>query len=59
MSSVCPYCGRPDAQTCQVVSRHATTGGLTVWMRCGCGSLQVRVINPGGTEVIARGQPAN
>jgi hypothetical protein len=54
---ICPHCGRPDAQVCQVVSRHATANGMTVWLRCGCGSLQVRLITAGGVEVLARGNP--
>ncbi|MEV6957620.1 hypothetical protein AB0M97_00100 [Streptomyces sp. NPDC051207] len=54
----CPHCGRPDgAEPFQVVSRHTTTGGSTVWTRCGCGSLQVRVTDACGTRIVSRGRP--
>ncbi|HEY7598072.1 MAG TPA: hypothetical protein VH969_33360 [Actinophytocola sp.] len=54
----CPHCGWPDAQPFQVVSRHRTTEGQTVWSRCSCGSLQVRVVDGACTRVVARGRPA-
>ncbi|GGX86104.1 hypothetical protein [Streptomyces fructofermentans] len=54
----CPYCGWPDrAEPFEVVSRHGTAAGLTVWVRCGCGSLQVRAVDARGTRVVSRGGP--
>ncbi|MFE9681501.1 hypothetical protein [Streptomyces sp. NPDC006285] len=51
----CPYCGRPDrAEPFQVVSRHGTAGGHTLWTRCGCGSLQVRTVDAWGMRVLSR-----
>lgn len=58
MTSVCPHCGWPDAQPFQVLSRHRTEAGLTVWSRCACGSTQVREIGIAGTKILARGRPA-
>ncbi|MBD0839888.1 MULTISPECIES: hypothetical protein [unclassified Streptomyces] len=56
--TACPYCGWPDgAAPFQVVSRHGTAAGSTVWTRCACGSLQVRVIAPEGTRVVSRSRP--
>ncbi len=57
--TVCPYCGWPDgAEPFQVVSRHTTAAGSTVWTRCGCGSLQVRVVDDRGMRVVSRSRPA-
>lgn len=57
--AVCPHCGRPDdAEPFQVVSRHGTGDGRTVWTRCGCGSLQVRVVDGGGSRIVSRSRPA-
>jgi hypothetical protein len=59
LDAVCPHCGWPDhAEPFQVVSRHATGGGQTVWTRCGCGSLQVRVVDAHGTRIVSRSRPA-
>lgn len=56
---VCPHCGWPDdAEPFQVVSRHGTAEGRTVWTRCGCGSLQVRVVDGCGVRVVSRSRPA-
>jgi hypothetical protein len=55
--TACPYCGRPDAEPFQVLSRHRTSAGLTVWTRCQCGSLQVRVRDAAGERIAARGRP--
>ncbi|MDG9717220.1 hypothetical protein [Streptomyces sp. DH24] len=56
---VCPHCGWPDgAEPFQVVSCHGTAVGSTVWTRCGCGSLQVRVTDACGTRVVSRSRPA-
>lgn len=53
-TATCPYCGRPDADPFQVVSRHRTSTGQTVWTRCGCGSLQMRVLDEVGERVVTR-----
>lgn len=54
----CPYCGWPDdAEPFQVVSRHGTATGSTVWTRCGCGSLQVRAVDQRGMRVVSRSRP--
>ncbi len=56
--AVCPHCGWPDdAEPFQVVSRHETAAGRTVWTRCGCGSLQVRVIDADGIRIVSRSRP--
>jgi uncharacterized Zn finger protein len=58
--TVCPHCGWPDgAEPFQVVSRHSTAGGSTVWTRCGCGSLQVRVVDVRGMRIVSRSRPAD
>lgn len=57
MTSVCPHCGWPDAQPFQVLSRHRTGSGLTVWSRCACGSTQVREVGVSGTRILTRGRP--
>ncbi|MEV5268557.1 hypothetical protein [Streptomyces werraensis] len=57
--TACPYCGWPDrAEPFQVVSRHATAAGSTVWTRCGCGSLQARAVDARGMRVMSRSRPA-
>ncbi len=58
MTTRCPYCGWPDAEPFQVLSRHSTTHGLTTWTRCGCGSLQVRVTDGACVRIVSRGRPA-
>ncbi|MBA2810739.1 MULTISPECIES: hypothetical protein [Streptomyces] len=58
-AGACPHCGWPDrAEPFQVVSRHATATGHTVWIRCGCGSVQVRVVDERGMRVVSRSRPA-
>ncbi|GAB2486939.1 hypothetical protein [Nocardiopsis aegyptia] len=57
MTTVCPHCGWPDDQPFHVVSRHGTGTGLTAWIRCACGSVQVREIGPGGARILWRGRP--
>lgn len=55
---VCPYCGWPDdGEPFRLVSRHTTAAGSTVWTRCGCGSLQVRVADDRGSRVVTRSRP--
>jgi hypothetical protein len=56
-STACPYCGRPDTEPFQVLSRHRTSSGLTVWTRCQCGSLQVRERDAAGERIAARSRP--
>ncbi|GAA4938731.1 hypothetical protein GCM10023238_00540 [Streptomyces heliomycini] len=43
----------------QVVSRHGTATGSTVWTRCGCGSLQVRAVDDRGARIVSRSRPAD
>jgi hypothetical protein len=58
-ATACPHCGWPDGgEPFRVLSRHSTATGLTVWTRCGCGSLQVRVADGRGTRVVSRSRPA-
>lgn len=57
MLTSCPHCGWPDAEPFQVVSRHPTPTGQTVWTRCSCGSLQVRELDERGVTIVARGRP--
>ncbi|MGP3731798.1 hypothetical protein ACTWJ9_00860 [Streptomyces sp. GDS52] len=55
---VCPYCGWPDdGEPFRLVLRHTTAAGSTVWTRCGCGSLQVRVADDRGSRVVTRSRP--
>ncbi|MFD7712638.1 hypothetical protein ACFV6E_31585 [Streptomyces sp. NPDC059785] len=55
----CPYCGWPDdAEPLQVLSRHTTASGHTVWTRCGCGSLQIRVVDGAGLRMVSRSRPS-
>ncbi|MFJ4781915.1 hypothetical protein [Streptomyces sp. NPDC088794] len=57
--AACPHCGWPDAaEPFRVLSRHATAGGLTLWTRCGCGSLQVRSVDDRGVRIVSRSRPA-
>ena len=58
MDTQCPFCGWPDADPFTIVSRHDTPEGQTVWARCGCGSLQVRVLDGTRTRVVSRSRPA-
>ena len=57
MTDLCPHCGWPDAKPFQVLSRHRTANGMTVWSRCACGSTQVREIDLTGTRILTRGHP--
>ncbi|MGP4003120.1 hypothetical protein [Streptomyces sp. 8N706] len=59
VTSQCPHCSWPDAQPFQVVSRHRTAAGETVWTRCSCGSLQVRLLDAAGVRITSRGRPAH
>ncbi|MFG2555773.1 hypothetical protein [Streptomyces sp. NPDC048581] len=57
--TACPHCGWPDgAEPFQELSRHGTAAGQTVWTRCGCGSLQMRVVDGRGARVVSRSRPA-
>ncbi len=54
----CRYCGWPEQETYEVVSRHRTSEGTVVYSRCACGALQVRVHRRNAAEVVAaRGVP--
>ena len=57
MTTVCPHCGWPDEQPFLVMSKHVTGHGLTVWVRCACGSVQMREIGAAGTRIVSRGRP--
>ena len=56
--SCCPYCGWPDDDPVQDLSLHRTADGAVVWTRCGCGSLQARVLTSGTLTIVARGRPS-
>lgn len=50
----CPCCGWPTDQPFQIVSRHDTSEGPMVWVRCACGRLSVEPAGAaGGTEVAS------
>lgn len=53
----CPFCGWPEDEPYDVASRHRTTQGQTVWARCVCGSLQVRIVGAAGSRIVARSRP--
>lgn len=55
--TTCPYCSWPDSEPTDVLSEHRTAEGLTVWSRCPCGSLQVRLAAAGGVRLLAWGRP--
>ncbi|WCE01220.1 hypothetical protein PGH47_38400 [Streptomyces sp. HUAS 31] len=58
--AVCPHCGWPDgAEPFRIISRHNTAAGSTMWTRCGCGSLQVRVVDARGMRIVSRSRPAD
>lgn len=57
MTDRCPHCGWPDTQPFQVLSRHPTPEGLTVWIRCACGSIQVWTVDLTGANLLTRGRP--
>ncbi|MEZ7005889.1 hypothetical protein [Streptomyces sp. AD55] len=57
--AACPHCGWPDgAEPFRRVSAHTTAAGSTVWTRCACGSLQVRVVDDRGSRVVSRSGPS-
>ncbi|MQA07029.1 MAG: hypothetical protein GEU98_00525 [Pseudonocardiaceae bacterium] len=47
--------GQPEGQPMVMVSQHPTPEGLTVYTRCACGTLQVR-LGSAGAPVVARGE---
>lgn len=53
----CPFCGWPEDETYVEASRHRTMQGQTIWTRCVCGSLQMRIAAAGGSRVVARSRP--
>ena len=58
MTTRCPFCAWPDSEPLAVLSRHATPEGQTVWTRCVCGSVQVRLSTATGSYVVSRSRPA-
>nr|WP_083466531.1 hypothetical protein [Kibdelosporangium sp. MJ126-NF4]CEL16429.1 hypothetical protein [Kibdelosporangium sp. MJ126-NF4]CTQ90381.1 hypothetical protein [Kibdelosporangium sp. MJ126-NF4] len=58
MNTRCPYCAWPDGEPFAVLSRHVTPDGQTMWTRCVCGSLQVRLITDASAHVLSRSRPA-
>ncbi|GAA1690687.1 hypothetical protein GCM10009830_42970 [Glycomyces endophyticus] len=54
----CPYCGWPDDDPVTTVSRHPGAVAATVWTRCICGSLQMRVQRGDALTVCARSRPS-
>jgi hypothetical protein len=59
MNSSCPHCGWPDAEPYQVISRRLTRDSTQLsWVRCACGSLQMRQQpRAGDASVLTRGRP--
>lgn len=58
---LCTYCGTDENGAFEVISRHRISIGATVWLRCSCGALQVRVVRgvtDEGARIVARGRPA-
>ena len=53
---LCTCCGAADPEDFQVLSRHRTAVGTTVWLRCSCTALQVRVVTGAGVQIVARGR---
>jgi hypothetical protein len=41
----CPSCGWPTTEA-EVLSRHRTSEGIVHYLRCVCGRLTVRVLDP-------------
>ncbi|MFR9800596.1 hypothetical protein ACL02U_32575 [Streptomyces sp. MS06] len=52
---LCTYCGTDDDNNFAVISRHRTSNGTTVWLRCSCGALQARAISRAGSQIVASG----
>lgn len=44
MTVECQYCRRPEPGTCRVESRHTTSEGVLVYVRCACGRLQRHLV---------------
>lgn len=53
----CPFCGWPENDPYVEASRHHTAEGQTVWTRCVCGSLQMRIVGAAGSRIVARSRP--
>jgi hypothetical protein len=45
MTVECQYCRRPEPGTCRVESRHTTSEGVVVYVRCACGRLQRHLVS--------------
>lgn len=55
----CAYCGWPEAEPYEVVSRHDTSEGTVVYTRCACGRLQVRRGHSAAPVLSSRSGPVN
>lgn len=56
MDRSCCRCGWPEDRPFSIISTHRTPEGWTVYTRCACGMLQVR-LGGTGAPVVARGLP--
>lgn len=52
--NLCPFCGWPEDELFNLASQHRTSEGQTVWTRCVCGSLQMRIVGAAGSRIVAR-----
>lgn len=52
---LCTHCGADRDESFRTLSRHRTSTGTTIWLRCTCGALQARVVSAAGTRIAARG----
>ncbi len=55
---LCAHCGADTPDAFEILSRHRTSVGTTVWLRCSCDALQVRVVTRTGAQIVARGRRA-
>lgn len=57
--STCRACGRAVTGAGRELSRHSTSEGVVVWVRCSCGAFQARVRPEGESteQVVAAGGP--
>lgn len=53
---LCGHCGTDRHDDFRILSRHRTSVGTTVWIRCSCGTPQVRVATGAGIQLVARGR---
>lgn len=45
MTIECQYCRRPELGACQLISRHTTSEGVQLYVRCACGRLQTYLVS--------------